>query len=32
MDYKLYRVRLKRVGLYKKSPEWLLYKGTTINP
>ena len=32
MDYKLYRVRLKRVGLYKKSLEWLLYKGTTINP
>ena len=32
MDYKLHRVRLKRVGLYKKSPEWLLYKGTTINP
>ena len=32
MDYKLHRVRLKRGGLYIKSPEWLLYKGATINP
>ena len=32
MDYKAHRVRLKRGGLYKKSPEWLLYKGATINP
>ena len=32
VDYKLHRVCLKRGGLYKKSPEWLLYKGATINP
>ena len=32
MDYKLHRVRLKWGGLYIKSPEWLLYKGATINP
>ena len=25
-------MRLKRGGLYIKSPEWLLYKGATINP
>ena len=32
MDYKLHRVRLRRGGSYIKSPEWLLHKGTTINP
>ena len=32
MDYKLHRVRLRRDGSYKKSPEWLLHKGATINP
>ena len=32
MDYKLYRVRLRRRGSYMKSPEWLLHKGATINP
>ena len=32
MDYKLHRVRLKRGGSYIKSHEWLLHKGTTINP
>ena len=32
MDYKLHRVRLKRGGLYIKSPEWLLYKGATVSP
>ena len=32
MNYKFHRVRLKRGGLYIKSPEWLLYKGATINP
>ena len=32
MDYKLHRVRLRRGGLYIKSPKWLLHKGATINP
>ena len=32
LDYKLHRVRLRRSGSYIKSPEWLLHKGTTINP
>ena len=32
MDYKLHRVRLRRGGLYIKSPEWLLHKGATVNP
>ena len=32
MDYKPYRVRLRRGGSYIKSPEWLLHKGATINP
>ena len=32
IDYKLYRVRLKRDGSYIKSPEWLLHKRPTINP
>ena len=32
MDYKLHRVRLRRGGIYIKSPEWLLHKGGTINP
>ena len=32
MDYRLYRVRLKRGGSDIKSPEWLLNKGATINP
>ena len=32
IDYKLYRVHLKRGGSYIKSPEWLLHKGATINP
>ena len=31
MDYKLHKRRLKRGGLYKRSPEWLLHKGATIN-
>ena len=31
MDYKLYRVRLRRGGSYTKSLEWLLHKGATIN-
>ena len=32
IDYKLYRVHLRRGGSYIKSPEWLLHKGATINP
>ena len=32
MDYKLHRVRLRRGGLYIKSPEWLLHNGATVNP
>ena len=32
IDYKLHRVRLRRGGLYIKSPEWLLHKGATVNP
>ena len=32
MDYKLQRKRLRRCGSYIKSPEWLLHKGSTINP
>ena len=32
IDYKLHRARLRRGGLYIKSPEWLLHKGATINP
>ena len=32
LDYKLHRVRLRRGGLYIKSPKWLLHKGATINP
>ena len=32
IDYKLHRVRLRRGGLYIKSPKWLLHKGATINP
>ena len=32
MDYKLHRIRLRRGGSHIKSPEWLLRKGTTINP
>ena len=32
MDYKLYKVLLRRGGSYIKSPEWLFYKGATINP
>ena len=31
MDYKLYRVRLRRGGSYTKYLEWLLHKGATIN-
>ena len=31
MNYKLHRVCLRRGGSYIKSPEWLLYKGETIN-
>ena len=31
LDYKLHRVRLRRGGSYRKSPEWLLHKGVTIN-
>ena len=30
MDYKLYRVYLRRGGSYVKSPEWLLHKGATV--
>ena len=32
MDYKLYRVNLRRGGPYVKSPEWLANKKGTINP
>ena len=32
LDYKLHRVRLRRGGLYIKSPKWLLHKEATINP
>ena len=32
MDYKLYRVRLRRDGSYIKYPEWLANKKATINP
>ena len=32
MDYKLHKIRLRRGGSYKKSPEWLLYKRAIINP
>ena len=32
MDYKLYRVNLRRGGSYVKSPEWLANKKGTINP
>ena len=32
LDYKLHRVRLKRVGSYIKSPKWLENKKATINP
>ena len=32
LDYKLYRVRLRRCGSYVKSPEWLANKKSTINP
>ena len=31
-DYKLHRVRLRRGGLYIKSPKWLANKKATINP
>ena len=31
MDYKLHKIRLKRGGLYIRSPEWLLHKGATVN-
>ena len=32
MDYKLYKVSLKRGGSYIKSPEWLINKRATKNP
>ena len=32
LDYKLYRVRLRRCRSYVKSPEWLANKKSTINP
>ena len=32
MDYKLYKVRLRRRRSYIKSPEWLVNKRATINP
>ena len=32
MDYKLHKVRSRRGGSYIKSLEWLLHKGTTVNP
>ena len=32
MDYKLHKIRLRRGGSYKKSPEWLLYKRVITNP
>ena len=32
MDYKLHKIRLRRGGSYKKSPEWVLYKRAIINP
>ena len=32
IDDKLHRVRLRRGGLYVKSPEWLANKQATINP
>ena len=32
MDYKLHKIRLRRGGSYKKSPEWLLYKRAITNP
>ena len=32
MDYKIYRIRLRRSGSYIKSLEWLLHKGATRNP
>ena len=32
IDYKLHKISLKRVGSHIESPEWLKYKGATINP
>ena len=32
MDYKLYRVNLRRGGSYVNSPEWLASRKGTLNP